>query len=374
MIIFNCASYGETIMTRITITLILAIINSSAFAGIIYDFELTENRYSSGNINLDSIVKSELGSSYRAADWNDIKNYNAEGYNISKLKKFENSMVTRNGSSEWCCNRQYYIDWSDRPNRTPYNNFLSHDNVGQLYLGSWFLNMPILGVREGLSYDIPQLDAPASSSITKFWYEDNYALDFVNPVDTAFDSVIDNQIDLFKTGFTIGGALLISLYTPQSPGPLFDRWVSNIETKVLGNARATTFGSVDLITASPSILYFDGINFDTFLGLSFDYESFGVSADDLLVVKSGEDIIYQLLGSDIMEQGSIAASFNDLSGIGDLSVGIYSNDAGKELTLDNFQFYAKTTSVPEPNSILLLFTGLLLLYLKRPMNIARANK
>jgi hypothetical protein len=40
------------------------------------------------------------------------------------------------------------IDWSDCPNQTPYGSFLSHGNIGQLYFGSWYLNMPVLVKRD----------------------------------------------------------------------------------------------------------------------------------------------------------------------------------------------------------------------------------
>lgn len=128
------------------------------------DFALTKPIYSS-NTNLDVAVKNEFGDHYRVADWNDIRAYYNGGGDMYDFRDF-NSMVTRNGSPKWLSNRQYYINYSDRPGQTPYNNFLSHDHLNQLHLGSWYLNnRPILAFNEAISlpeapdYEIPDFGA-----------------------------------------------------------------------------------------------------------------------------------------------------------------------------------------------------------------------
>src|SRR5512133_2931431 len=52
-------------------------------------------------------------------------------------------LLTREGEHFWSGDRHYYVHYSS--DGLPYPSFLAHDQIGSLYLGSWYgLNMQIL--------------------------------------------------------------------------------------------------------------------------------------------------------------------------------------------------------------------------------------
>jgi len=112
------------------------------------EFALSKSSYSSINLDLERTLQADLGDDFRTADWDDLKAYVAAGGDIQALKGLEGSMLLRNGKAKYSGSRQYYIDWSDRDGDTPYDSFLSHDNIGQMHLGSWQVDLPILAVRK----------------------------------------------------------------------------------------------------------------------------------------------------------------------------------------------------------------------------------
>ncbi len=119
----------------------LTIFAFNANAG--YGFTITSSSYSQGS-NFETAVKSEFGSKYGVADWNDLKSYVDSGGDANTLKTFSNGMLTRNGQNEWN-GRQYYAYWSTNPGQPPSSSFYVHDHIGQLYLGSWYnLKKPIV--------------------------------------------------------------------------------------------------------------------------------------------------------------------------------------------------------------------------------------
>jgi len=139
-------------LVTVFILLLFAVTPVLAIGGV--TFSKTSASYDSGMTysELNAAVKNELGSNYEVADWNDIDDYVDGGGDISDLKSFEDTMLTRNGKPEYSSGRQYYIDWSDRSGQTPYDSFLSHANIGQMHLGSWSLSdRSILAVNTGSS-------------------------------------------------------------------------------------------------------------------------------------------------------------------------------------------------------------------------------
>ena len=99
-------------------------------------FNLTSPLYGS-DTDFQTAVQNELGEAYQVADWNDLKNFVDYGGDENTLQAFSNAMLTRDGLQKWSDDRQYYVYWSTRPGLPPSDSFYVHDNIGQLYLGSW---------------------------------------------------------------------------------------------------------------------------------------------------------------------------------------------------------------------------------------------
>ena len=101
---------------------------------------------------LADVVASYFGGDGKIADWSDIKSAVAddpsklqEFYHTVGLQDWDAAICLRDGEYFYAGNRQYYLERFDAG---PYPNFLVHDRVGSLYLGSWYgLNMNVLAVR-----------------------------------------------------------------------------------------------------------------------------------------------------------------------------------------------------------------------------------
>lgn len=101
-----------------------------------------------------------LPEGYRVADWNDLKNYTRKGGRVKdvwELLGSQSFMVTNGGKPTYANNisyngsrfhRWYWTSWSERPGQSPSSNFLSHDNIGQLHLGSWGPRTRILAIKK----------------------------------------------------------------------------------------------------------------------------------------------------------------------------------------------------------------------------------
>jgi hypothetical protein len=116
------------------------------------NFAITGGTYSE-NDNLHQAVSSELGTDYQVADWNDIVAYYNSGGSASAFESAlaQTAMLSRNGDQWYSSSRHYLYQISHRPGQTPFDNFLSHANVGNhaFDLGSWYgLDMPILAVKQ----------------------------------------------------------------------------------------------------------------------------------------------------------------------------------------------------------------------------------
>ncbi len=104
-------------------------------------FRLTPYKYSNTE-DLNAAVKSLFGENATLADWNSIKNY--VGSDLSLLQRFyqliglqdeQTALVCWNGERYWAgTDRHYFIQRFD--NGAPWD-FLIHDQIGSLYLGSW---------------------------------------------------------------------------------------------------------------------------------------------------------------------------------------------------------------------------------------------
>jgi len=107
--------------------------------------DITTNKYSETE-NLNQAVINEMGTSYQIADWNDLKSINniQDWINCMGFSEDQTFMLKKNGNYFYSGNRQYYVHYSS--DGIPYSGYLVHDQIGGLYLGSWFdLNMQILG-------------------------------------------------------------------------------------------------------------------------------------------------------------------------------------------------------------------------------------
>ena len=117
-------------------------------------FVRTESSYAY-NADPQSACRSEFGSEFRVADWNDVRSYYESG---SSMQQFfvdtgltpsdRSAGVTRNGSQFFSSNRAYFISRHD--GQLP-ANYLAHDQIGGhlISLGSWNSDRKVLCVRDG---------------------------------------------------------------------------------------------------------------------------------------------------------------------------------------------------------------------------------
>ena len=106
---------------------------------------ITSGTYSETD-DLIASIQGELGNNYAITDWADLQGI-ADIETWISCMGFEDDqtfMLTRNGNYFYNGgNRQYYVHYSS--DGIPYSGFLVHDQIGSLYLGSWYgLTMNIL--------------------------------------------------------------------------------------------------------------------------------------------------------------------------------------------------------------------------------------
>ncbi len=96
------------------------------------------------------MIQGEYGIEYTIGDWTDLQAIADIEAWITCLGIPENQtfMLTRNGEYFYYGNRQYMVHYSS--DGIPYPNYLVHDQIGPLYLGSWYgLNQQVLALNEG---------------------------------------------------------------------------------------------------------------------------------------------------------------------------------------------------------------------------------
>jgi hypothetical protein len=105
---------------------------------------LTKGKYAE-TVNLIASIQSEFGVNYSIADWSDLKgisNIN-EWISCMGLSEDQTFLLTNNGEHFWSDNRHYYVHFST--DGLPYPGYLAHDQIGGLYLGSYYgLTMNVL--------------------------------------------------------------------------------------------------------------------------------------------------------------------------------------------------------------------------------------
>ena len=103
---------------------------------------LTSSTYSETD-NLIEAIQNEFGSNYTIADWNDLENISDINAWIICMgfPEDQSFMLTRDGNYFYSGNRQYFVRYSTDGVGS---NWLIHDQIGDLYLGSWY----------GLDYNI----------------------------------------------------------------------------------------------------------------------------------------------------------------------------------------------------------------------------
>ncbi len=101
------------------------------------NFLLTKGQYAETE-NLNTRIQSEFGENYSIADWADLKaisNIN-DWISCIGLSEDQTFLLTKNGANFYNVNRHYYVHYSS--DGIPYSGFSIHDQIGGLYLGSWY--------------------------------------------------------------------------------------------------------------------------------------------------------------------------------------------------------------------------------------------
>jgi len=133
---------------------------------------LTKGKYNETE-NLISSLQSEFGANYSIADWADFKTISNINEWISCIGLLEDQtfMLTYNGAHFWSSNRHYYVHYSS--DGLPYGGFMVHDQIGGLYLGSYYgITMNILAkslltsIVENNSLNIKVYPNPAKHEVT----------------------------------------------------------------------------------------------------------------------------------------------------------------------------------------------------------------
>ena len=155
---------------------------------------------------LADVVASYFGGNGKIADWRDIKAAVADDpsklqsfYRTVGLQDWDAAICLRDGEYFYEGNRQYYLERFDAG---PYPNFLVHDQVGSLYLGSWYgLNMNVLAVR--LPDDTPGV--PSCFDLNDNTVPEGWYLEYVRSGPASFTNgalwgkPIDTGIGLCKS-------------------------------------------------------------------------------------------------------------------------------------------------------------------------------
>jgi PKD repeat protein len=153
---------------------------------------ITNEKYNETE-NLISKVQDEYGMDYTIADWTDLQAIEDIQSWISCIGIPENQtfMCTRNGDYFYGSSRQYYVHYSSDGN--PYPGFLVHDQLGDLYLGSWYgLNMNILAKNtSGFIADFSASPRQGTAPLTVQFTDESTG----NPTSWAWDFDNDGNID-----------------------------------------------------------------------------------------------------------------------------------------------------------------------------------
>lgn len=117
------------------------------------EFGVTEREYSSES-DWEKIVEDVFGSSYRVADWNDLKLYNTKNKNILEifdglgLSEYQDSaFLTNGGARNFIPGRAYFVE---RHNHDLPDGWLAHDEINdnEVTLGSFFVNRKIMVIKK----------------------------------------------------------------------------------------------------------------------------------------------------------------------------------------------------------------------------------
>ena len=155
--------------------------------------------------DLVAAIQNEFGMNYSIADWTDIQAITniEEWINCMELPENQTFMLTRNGEYYYNGIRQYMVHYSS--DGLPYPNYLVHDQIGPLYLGSWYgLNQQILAKNAGtflaeFSASPTQGVAPLTVQFTdlSIGTPSSWQWDFDN--DGVMDSDLQNPEHIYET-------------------------------------------------------------------------------------------------------------------------------------------------------------------------------
>lgn len=117
-------------------------------------FARTVNKYRETS-DWEAAVRSELGTGWRVADWNDLETFYLNGGNLAALLDAlgivnyrDGFWLTKGGVRNFSAERFYF---AERHNGVVPEGFLVHDYLGYylLSLGSWYgLELPILAYKK----------------------------------------------------------------------------------------------------------------------------------------------------------------------------------------------------------------------------------
>lgn len=114
---------------------------------------LSCNKYPESS-NIEDSLKNEISNYYSLADWNDLKQHK----NINKwiqcmgFKEDDTFLLSKGGNRFYSGNRHYYVHYSS--DGKPFGSFLVHDQVGDLYLGSWYgITEKVLAFKDSTACD-----------------------------------------------------------------------------------------------------------------------------------------------------------------------------------------------------------------------------
>ena len=260
-------------------------------------FRLSNNTYSE-LANLDSISINKFGNNSRLADWSDIKNYiDSTGSSMDFINQIgladEGTALVQINGQRYLNNgdRHYYLQRFDDG---PYSGFLVHDQMDNLYIGSWYdLNMNVL-IDTETDYDL--LDN--SISVNNEIQIENLNLKaelYINDFGDL-DRISAYQFDLdIPAGLTFTG--LDTTATFSSMG--------TYQTNVIDNTLKVAFSTTDYLE-NDSLLVKILFKADG----SGDYEiapyNFVLNNTDIDSVRSGILSVVELLG-DVDDNDSIQA-------------------------------------------------------------------
>ena len=140
-------------MKHFTFTVLTVLISISLNATECDNLALTSETYSETE-NLIAAIQGEFGNEYTIGDWSDLQAISDidDWITCMGLAEDQTFMLTRDGEYFYNGNRQYYVQYSS--DGVPYPGFLVHDQIGDLYLGSWYgIEMNILAKNGNANLD-----------------------------------------------------------------------------------------------------------------------------------------------------------------------------------------------------------------------------